>query len=101
MGDRVLQALSGILSVHVRGEDLPARLAGDEFVVMFPRADAQAAAQICERIRAAVAVFDWAGIAAGLSVTISTGIGQAVDADTVESLLHRSDVSMYGAKPVG
>ena len=100
VGDRVLKTLAGILAAHVRERDLAARLAGDEFVTMFAGADAQAAAQVYERIREAVASFKWESIAVGLHVTISGGVVQAVDGDTVESLLHRSDVSMYGAKQV-
>jgi diguanylate cyclase (GGDEF)-like protein len=99
VGDRVLRTLAGILSNQVREHDLAARLSGDEFVVMFARADSPDAEQVCGRIRAAVAAFDWRGIAPGLCLSVSVGISQSAEGDTVESLLHRSDIAMYQGKP--
>lgn len=99
VGDRVLKTVAGILSNQVREHDLAARLSGDEFVVMFARADSPDAEQVCERIRAAVSGFDWSGIAPGLCLSVSVGISQSAEGDTVESLLHRSDIAMYQGKP--
>jgi diguanylate cyclase (GGDEF)-like protein len=99
VGDRVLKTLAGVMATAVRQKDLPARLAGDEFVVLFDDADEDVAEEICERIRGAIATFDWDSIAKGLRMTVSIGISQAVEGDTVESLLHRSDKSMYTVKP--
>ena len=45
--------------------------------------------------------FDWESIAPGLQVTISVGLSQVQPGDTAESVLHRSDKSMYLGKPVG
>jgi len=99
VGDRVLMAVAAVLASSVRENDLAARLAGDEFVVLFSDADEDVAAEICVRIRRAVASFDWDSIAPGLRVTASIGVSQAVEGDTVESILHRSDKSMYIVKP--
>jgi hypothetical protein len=57
-------------------------------------------AQVCDRIQTAVEGFEWGAVAAGLQVCVSIGADQAREGDTVESLLHRSRVSMYSAKPV-
>jgi diguanylate cyclase (GGDEF)-like protein len=99
VGDHVLKALAGIFASQVREKDLPARLAGDEFAVLFDGADVQMAMLICERIQASVALFDWEVIATGLQVTVSIGVSQAIEGDTGEALLHRSDKSMYKSKP--
>lgn len=98
VGDEVLKVVARILSRQIREGDLPARLGGDEFVVAFPRADPSLAKQICVRIAESVAAFDWATVADGLRVSVSVGVAQAQDADTVATLLHRSDVAMYEAK---
>ena len=100
VGDRVLKTVAAIMSSHVREHDVPARWAGDEFVILFDDATEQAARQICERIRAAVGAFDWESIAAGLRVSVSIGLSEVRAGDTAESLLHRSDQSMYRAKPL-
>lgn len=99
VGDRVLKTVATVMASSIRENDLAARLAGDEFVVLFSDADADAAAEICGRIRDAVAGFDWDSIANGLHVTVSIGVSQAVAGDTVETILHRSDKSMYTVKP--
>lgn len=95
VGDRVLSALASILVAQVREDDLPARLAGDEFVVLFARADSALAAQICERIVCAVRDFAWEAISSGLHVSISVGVAQAQEGDSVDTLLHRGDLAMY------
>lgn len=101
VGDRVLKTLASVMTAAVRAYDLPARLAGDEFVVLFDDADNEVALDICERIRSAIATFDWDSIAEGLRVTVSIGVAEAVEGDTVETLLHRSDKSMYTVKASG
>ncbi len=98
VGDQVLKGIAQVLRSQVREQDLPARLAGDEFVVIFPNAGAAEAARACRRIAAAVKRFDWATIAPGLAVSISIGAAQAQSGDSVESLLLRADSAMYDVK---
>ena len=100
VGDRVLKTVAAIMASHVRDNDLPARWAGDEFVILFDDATELVAQQICERIRTAIAGFDWESIAPGLRVSVSIGLSEVRAGDTAESVLQRSDESMYGAKPV-
>ena len=99
VGDRVLKTVASVLASSVRENDLAARLAGDEFVVLFADADETVAAEICARISEAIDGFDWHSIAPGLHISVSIGVSQAVSGDTVESLVHRSDKSMYTVKP--
>lgn len=98
VGDQVLQCIAQILKSHLREGDMPARLAGDEFVLAFGHADASDVEQVCARIRAAVQNFDWVDIQDGLQVTISVGFAQAQPEDSVETLTHRADLAMYLAK---
>lgn len=98
-GDKVLKALAEILREAVRDNDLPARLAGDEFVVLFDDAGSEIGEEFAQRIRDALARFDWEAIAPGLAVAVSIGLANAAEGDTVESLLLRSDRSMYTVKP--
>ncbi|MBC7977811.1 MAG: GGDEF domain-containing protein [Myxococcales bacterium] len=100
VGDRVLKTVAAIVASEVRENDLPARWAGDEFVILFDDATEPMARHICDRIRAAVVVFDWEAIAHGLRVSISIGTGEVMPGDTAESVLQRSDESMYRTKSV-
>jgi diguanylate cyclase (GGDEF)-like protein len=98
VGDAVLKGIAHILKSHVREEDMAARLAGDEFVIVFKNAELRIAQQVCARIRSAVRSYDWAGLAAGLQSSISVGVAAAVPGDTVETLTHRADHAMYAEK---
>jgi diguanylate cyclase (GGDEF)-like protein len=97
VGDKVLQVIAALLTEHVRENDLAARLAGDEFVLLL-RTDLAKASEICERVRRAVADYKWSAISAGLSVTVSLGVAQSQPGDTLERLMHRSDTAMYEHK---
>ena len=98
VGDHVLKAVASLLNACVRERDLAARLAGDEFIVLFTDADAALANQMVLRIQNAVSAFDWNAIAPGLGVSLSIGLSEAVAGDTVDTLVHRSDKSMYSDK---
>lgn len=98
VGDQVLRRIAQIMRSHVREDDMAARLAGDEFVIVFKNAEPSVARQICERIANAVRAFDWSTIATGLHSSISVGVATAQPGDTIESLTHRSDAAMYQDK---
>ena len=97
-GDAVLKRIAQILKSHVREDDMAARLGGDEFVIVFKNAELRVAQQVCARIATAVRAFDWSSIAPGLQSSISVGVAAAVAGDSVESLTHRSDTTMYEQK---
>jgi diguanylate cyclase len=98
VGDLVLKAIAALLMQATREHDVVARLSGDEFAILFQRADQSEAARVCARISAAVAGFAWGDIAPGLKVTVSIGTAAAHAGDSAESLLHRGDSAMYAAK---
>ena len=98
VGDHVLQVIAALLTEHVRSNDLAARLAGDEFVLLFRHTEASSAWEACERVRAAVSRHDWEEISPGLAVSVSIGLAQRLPGDSLETLLRRSDMSMYEHK---
>lgn len=95
VGDAVLKTIAGILKSHLREDDMAARLAGDEFVIVFKNAPLPIAQQVCARIGKAVRAFDWPSIADALQSSISIGVAVALSGDTAESLTHRADSAMY------
>lgn len=98
VGDRVLKTLAGLMSACIRDRDVAARWAGDEFVILFDGVGVEAAEQVCSRIHEAIKAFDWQAIAPGLQVTVSVGLSEVAPEDSVESVLSRSDESMYSTK---
>jgi len=98
VGDKVLRVIAAMLTEHVRDEDFAARLAGDEFVLLLRQTALNKACEICERVRMAVAGHDWTAISPALRVTVSIGVAQSQGSDTLETLMRRSDASMYEHK---
>lgn len=98
VGDEVLKVVATVLAGAVRSNDFVARLAGDEFVVLFADAPMAEAQPICDRMQDAVQRHAWQAIAQGLQVSISVGLEQARAGESMQALLARSDGRMYADK---
>jgi two-component system cell cycle response regulator len=95
MGDEVLVAAAHAMGTHMRAEDQLGRLGGEEFLVLLPDTDGEAAGHMAERVRAAVA-------AAPTPVGITVSIGIATwTGETADDFLHRADAALYAAKDAG
>lgn len=102
-GDVALRHFAAVIGLFTREIDLPARVGGDEFVVLLPRTDSAGALAFAERIRAATAS---ARLTAqnGDTFTITTSIGVATVHDediSRDELLARADSALYRAKRAG
>lgn len=100
-GDRVLVEVGQRLTAAARAQDLVARIAGDEFVVLVRQVS-----ELVEAEAAAIrhlAALDEPIRVAGRSVSVSASIGLAMAAefDTAAALLHAADRGMYDAKRAG
>jgi diguanylate cyclase (GGDEF)-like protein len=96
-GDRLLQRVSRILNESVREMDFVARYAGDEFVVVLPRATTETAEEITQRIRRAVTHFAWSCGQPALGVSIGQAAYPA-DGMDARRLLGVADGRMYADK---
>jgi diguanylate cyclase (GGDEF)-like protein len=101
-GDRVLQHVAELLRATVRDVDLPARMGGEEFVVLLPETTLRQATEAAERIRRTLesrAVI-WNG--RPLSVTASLGVSACPDCTAVPGeVLAQADAALYRAKDAG
>jgi diguanylate cyclase (GGDEF)-like protein/PAS domain S-box-containing protein len=100
-GDAVLIGVAERLRENLRVADLPVRIGGDEFVVLMgPNVPATAAANVAQRIVAALAA---PFAIAGTNVTIGASVGLATSKvyDTPEALLRAADTAAYSAKNAG
>jgi diguanylate cyclase (GGDEF)-like protein len=98
LGSRVLRELGVVVSRGVRRSDTLARCGGDEFAVLLPAADTEAALGVAERVRAAVQ----AARAGGQRLTVSVGVATyPQDGRTPDALLAAADRAMYRAKALG
>jgi diguanylate cyclase (GGDEF)-like protein/putative nucleotidyltransferase with HDIG domain len=99
VGDAALQQVAALLREGVRQIDVPARIGGEEFAVILPGTDAQAAFVVAERLRCHVrdAFAD-----VTVPITISFGIAShPTHAETAASLVRTADEALYGAKESG
>ena len=96
-GDRALRLVAETLRTHFRPGDMVARFGGDEFCVLLPGADLEAARGCAERARWAVhrATDEDAGAP---RITVSAGVARAEAGDTLETLIARADDALYRAK---
>ena len=94
-GDEVLVRAAHVLGTHLRAEDQLGRLGGEEFLILLPDTDGDAATHMAERVRAEVA-------SAPTPVPVTVSIGLATwDGEASEDLLHRADEALYAAKDAG
>lgn len=99
VGDLVLKELAKLLLHNVRRSDTPARWGGEEFLVLLPATDAEAAVKLAEKLRLSVEKHDFPKVG---RVTASFGVASLQDDEDDESnLLRRVDQALYQAKNEG
>jgi diguanylate cyclase (GGDEF)-like protein len=101
-GDIVLRDLAETLRENVREIDTAARWGGEEFALILPGTDLEGAAQVAERIRAALAEREILSVdGAPLHVTASFGVAASNPTTTVQQLVEAADEALYRAKRAG
>ncbi|NRF67162.1 GGDEF domain-containing protein [Aquincola sp. S2] len=109
-GDQVLKESAGVIKTVVRKDDLLGRLGGEEFVVVLPNTVLAVAAELAERMRAAVEAHDFV-LAFQTQLgrrsvthrqTISLGVAQLGEPmQESPELLEAADAALYRAKRGG
>ncbi|MES2209915.1 MAG: diguanylate cyclase [Chloroflexota bacterium] len=102
-GDRCLVHLAEVVKSTLRASDVPARYGGDEFAVILPDADHEAAAAVARRITEDLAQRPVMAEGRG-PVPISVSIGVASVGPSVRTpteLVEAADTLMYEAKSAG
>jgi diguanylate cyclase (GGDEF)-like protein len=99
-GDRILKSVADTIGSRLRSIDSCGRWGGEEFLIICPHTDAEAARGLAESIRGAIE----AGIRAGPDgrvLTISLGVAQFAPGMKPADLLQQADQAMYRAKSEG
>jgi diguanylate cyclase (GGDEF)-like protein/PAS domain S-box-containing protein len=99
-GDEVLKSFAQMLRGLLRPADMPARLGGEEFVILFADTSAQVAMQICDRLREHVAATPIGTAHGSVRITVSGGVAPLTPAG-MESALRTADAALYKAKHCG
>lgn len=101
VGDEVLRTFAITIFANIGPDDRFGRYGGEEFLLLLPHTQADAAARMLERLRGIVADLDWNAFSPGMNVTISAGVASLRDGDTADTFLARADGALYSAKAQG
>ncbi len=96
VGDLVLQGVAQGIRTHGRASDVLSRTGGDEFQVLLPGANLQAAIQVAAAMRRTIA--RECQQVSGMEVRVSIGAAQYEAGDTIEMLSSRADQGLYEDK---
>ncbi|MEQ8265432.1 diguanylate cyclase [Pseudohaliea sp.] len=97
-GDLVLMKVADILHERSRASDIVCRYGGDEFLLLLPDTPLSGAEIFARSVCQEVAHAGFNDNGRPLDVSISCGVTQLNDDDTMETALARADEAMYNAK---
>ncbi|CCO25374.1 sensor domain-containing diguanylate cyclase [Maridesulfovibrio hydrothermalis] len=102
-GDAALKKISTLITGAIREIDMCARWGGDEFIILVA-GDGEQAVAIAERIRSSVDSSHCCEKCAkteDVKITVSCGVAQYAEGDSLDSLTRRADQAMYESKKQG
>ncbi|MBK9658191.1 MAG: diguanylate cyclase [Rhodanobacteraceae bacterium] len=100
-GDQALTAVAHALRDPLGGTELVARWGGEEFLLIWPQTDLAAAIEHAQALRLAVPAQAPTLAGRTLRTTVSLGLAQRRDGESVSQLLRRADAALYAAKDAG
>lgn len=101
-GDEVLRVIAATVRRHARGDDVAARIGGEEFALLLPECALEDAVATAERLRAAVEATTFTPGGEPQRITISIGVAPlAPDREARGPLMAAADAALYRAKREG
>ncbi|MEO8320899.1 MAG: GGDEF domain-containing protein [Bradyrhizobium sp.] len=100
-GDEVLRTFAITMYANLRNSDRFGRYGGEEFLLVLPDLDAEAAVRALDRLRAIISELDWSAFSSSMKVTISAGVATLKPNETPDTFLARADSALYAAKARG
>ena len=105
VGDRILRAVGEVVRGTLRAEDVAGRLGGDEFAVLLPYTGRDHAAQVLERLRAAIHDLSGAFPGAKSEIAVGSSIGfetfGGTDVESLEELRLHAERALRRSKEAG
>jgi diguanylate cyclase len=100
-GDKTLVVIAETLSASIRDTDFVGRFGGEEFVMVLAGSEQDAALKLANGMREDVATCGFNSQGKPVNVSISCGITQYRDTDSLESAFERADQALFQAKTEG
>ena len=101
VGDEFLRRCAGVMIGELRSNDLAFRYGGEEFAIIISEARLKEAIVVCERLRRKIEEIRITTEMGVAKTTVSIGIAEAKNDDTVRSIVDRADKALYLAKRDG
>lgn len=102
VGDKFLIIIADLLKKNSRGSDITCRYGGEEFVLVLPETETQAAYTRAEQFRVEISKVHIPHEMKELSVTVSMGIAAYPEHSTIaEDLIVKADLALYQSKNNG
>lgn len=101
VGDIAIAQVARICKQHCREADIPARIGGEEFVVLLPETSLDDAYLVAERIRTTVANLVIPSEDTQVKFTISVGIAERSEGSTLDAIMRHADEALYVSKNAG
>jgi len=101
IGDQILSLVGELIPRQLRGSDVAARYGGDEFAIILPETDHQAALAAAKKVTESIRAGGAWCIPAGHDLSLSVSSGVATwpdDARTLPQFLQVADRRLYAAK---
>jgi len=100
VGDCILKELAQLLKKSFRNSDCVARYGGEEFVVVLPLSSLRQSCKKLEKVRNFIERYKFCG-RKKLKITISAGVTEYRQGESIKSFLKRADENLYKAKSTG
>jgi len=97
-GDFVLAEIAGVLKSSIRGSDAAVRYGGDEFLILLADTTAEGAQNVVDRIRGKLEEWNAAGNVDDFQASVSIGMSEWHDGETLDEILDAADRLMYQEK---
>jgi len=98
IGDMILKEIAFIIRDVLRVSDYPFRWGGEEFIILCPSTTLNEIKVLAERLRERIAENNFS---IQKKVTVSIGLTQYQDGESVDEMIKRADKALYQAKECG
>jgi diguanylate cyclase (GGDEF)-like protein len=101
VGDAILRSFADSIMKYLRGSDILFRYGGEEFSVLLRNTGTEGAALLAERMRKSVEEMEFEYNNIKVKTTVSIGLAQMQEGDSIIELIDRADALLFTAKDNG
>jgi diguanylate cyclase len=100
-GDAVLRQMADNVAGELRSIDCFGRYGGEEFLMVLPQTSLEGALIKAERVRQQIEALEFPKVAGNFRITVSIGVAEHQEGESVDDTLARADQCLYAAKAAG